>query len=129
MNVEFIWPVRVYYEDTDAGGVVYHANYLRFMERARNEWLRNMGRPIEKIVEQDKLIFVVRSVQMKFIRPARLGDTLEISAAIESQRRASMIIAQEVRLDGQVLVKAEIQLAMVSSETFRPAALPDYLKQ
>lgn len=132
MKQEFSWPVRVYYEDTDAGGVVYHANYLRFMERARNEWLRDMGWPIDQIVEQKKRLFIVRSLEMKFIRPARLGDALEVSAAIHLMKNASMRLHQEVRreYDGenQLLVRAMVELAVVSSETFKPVALPEFLK-
>ncbi len=130
---EFYWPVRVYYEDTDAGGVVYHANYLRFMERARSEWLRDLGHPIDQIVAQEKRLFVVRSLEMKFIRPAKLGELLRVSANIVEMRRASMRLKQEVRseLDGelQLCVSAEVELAMVSSETFRPVAIPNFLKQ
>lgn len=128
----FVWPVRVYYEDTDAGGVVYHANYLRFMERARSEWLRDLGHPVDQIVAQEKRLFVVRSVEMKFIRPAFLGDDLRVSAEIIETRKASMRLAQQVSsvVEGelQLRVKAIIELAMVSSETFRPVALPDFLK-
>lgn len=131
MKQAFIWPVRVYYEDTDAGGVVYHANYLRFMERARNEWLRDLGWPIDQIVEREKCMFVVRSLQMKFVRPARLGDALAVSAKIISMRKASMKIEQEVRQKkdetNELLVSSVIELATVSSETFRPVAVPEFL--
>ncbi len=129
---EFVWPVRIYYEDTDAGGVVYHANYLRFMERARNEWLRELGWPIHLLAEQSKTLFVVRTLQMKFIRPARLGDDLQVSASVMKIKKASMWLRQEVRLHhndtDDVLIKAEIELATVSSETFKPIAMPKFLK-
>ena len=129
MAAEFAWPVRVYYEDTDAGGVVYHANYLRFMERARNEWLREMGYPVEQIVRQDKKLFVVRSVEMKFIRPARLSDELQVSAEVIEAKRASMLLRQEVhRQADELLVSARVELAMVDSESFRPVRLPEYLQ-
>ena len=137
MCAEFSWPVRVYYEDTDAGGVVYHANYLRFMERARSEWLRHLGHPVDQIVEQEKRVFVVRSVEMKFVRPARLGELLQVSAQILERKRASMRLVQEVRcaatddVEGapELRVSAVIELAMVSSETFRPVAIPEFLRQ
>ena len=129
---EFVWPVRIYYEDTDAGGVVYHANYLCYMERARNEWLRDLGWPIDKIVQQYQSMFVVRSLQMKFVRPAKLGDEVLVSAKILIQKKASMRLAQEVRLNvnntSELLVKAEVELAMVSSESFRPVRMPEFLQ-
>lgn len=131
MSNKFTWQVRVYYEDTDAGGVVYHANYLRFMERARNEWLRDMGHPVEQIVEQEHKLFVVRSVQMKFVRPAKLSDVLSVSAEVVLSKRASMQIKQEVSRNAdassELLVSAIIELAMVDSERFRPVRLPEYL--
>ncbi len=127
----FCFPVRVYYEDTDAGGVVYHANYLRFMERARNEWMRDLGWPVDQLVEREKCLFVVRALNMKFIKPARLGDALMVSTNILTTKKASMQIAQEVRRDihgeNQLLVKAQVELAVVSSETFRPTRLPAFL--
>ena len=126
----FTWPVRVYYEDTAAGGVVYHANYLRFMERARNEWLRAMGHPVEQIVAQEKKLFVVRSVQIQFARPARLSDELKVSAEVVETRRASMRLRQQVaRGAGELLVSAEVELAMVDSESFRPVRLPAFLTE
>ena len=131
MSAEFVWPVRVYYEDTDAGGVVYHANFLRFMERARNEWLRQAGYPIKTIVEQCKTMFVVRSVQMKFIRPAYLDDALMMSVSVIKMKRASMLLKQQARRESEgrvtVLMQAEIELATVSSETFKPIAIPTFL--
>ena len=131
MSAKFVWPVRVYYEDTDAGGVVYHANYLRYMERARNEWLRDLGYPVERIVEQEKKLFVVRSVEMQFMRPAKLSDLLSVSAEVTISKKASMQIRQEVRRDtddsSELLVSALIGLAMVDSQRFRPVRLPDFL--
>ena len=131
MSNKFVWPLRVYYEDTDAGGVVYHANYLRYMERARNEWLRELGYPVEQIAEQEKKLFVVRSVEMKFVRPAKLSDELRVSAEILQSRKASMRIRQEVRRNSagadELLVSAVVELAMVDKESFRPVRLPDFL--
>ena len=128
-----MWPVRVYYEDTDAGGVVYHANYLRYMERARNEWLRDMGHPVEQIAEQENKLFVVRSVEMQFVRPAKLSDMLSVSAEVVVSKKASMQIKQEVRREtgdsSELLVSALIGLAMVDSERFRPVRLPEFLHE
>jgi acyl-CoA thioester hydrolase len=133
MSAKFTWPVRVYYEDTDAGGVVYHANYLRFMERARNEWLSDLGHPVEQIVEQEHKLCVVRSVQMKFVRPAKLSDVLSVSAEVVVSKRASMQIKQEVcrKADASIelLVSALVELAMVDSKHFRPVRLPEYLRE
>ena len=131
MSETFIWPVRVYYEDTDAGGVVYHANYLRFMERARNEWLRAMGYPVEQIAAEENKLFVVRSVEMTFLRPARLSDKLGVSAEVVNTRKASMQLRQEVRkgcgAGDELLVSATVELAMVDAERFRPTRLSRFL--
>lgn len=133
MNEMFNWRVRVYYEDTDAGGVVYHANYLRFMERARSEWLRDIGHPVGQIAKRDHCLFVVREVNMKFLRPAKLDDELIVGARLVATRRTSMQIEQQIWRDndesGDVLLNAMIQLVTVSSETFRPIALPRFLTQ
>lgn len=130
MGAKFTLPVRVYYEDTDAGGVVYHANYLRFMERARNEWLRSLGHPVEQIVEQEKKLFVVRSVNIKFARPARLSDELQVGTEVLEVKRASMLILQEVcGHEDELMVSAKVELAMVDSESFRPVRLPEFLQE
>ncbi|WP_417688105.1 tol-pal system-associated acyl-CoA thioesterase [Pseudidiomarina sp.] len=109
----FSWPVRVYYEDTDAGGIVYYANYLKFLERARTEWLRSLG------IEQDtwlahRLGFVVRQVTMDLIRPARFNDELRVTVVVERLKRASVVFTQQV-LDqnGTVLCQAQIKAACV----------------
>ena len=92
----FFWPVRVYYEDTDCGGVVYYANYLRFMERARTEWLRALGFEQDVLATQHGVIFAVRSVALDFIRPARFNDLLRVGAGVVERRAASLTFAQEV---------------------------------
>ncbi|MGQ4276375.1 tol-pal system-associated acyl-CoA thioesterase [Pseudidiomarina sp. E22-M8] len=110
---EFSWPIRVYYEDTDAGGIVYYANYLKFLERARTEWLRSLG------IEQDtwlqhRLGFVVRQVQMDLLRPAKFNDELRVTVVVERLRRASVEFSQQV-LDqhGTILCQAQIRAACV----------------
>lgn len=123
----FHWPVRVYWEDTDAGGVVYHAQYLAFMERARSEWMRGIGFGQELLRETHGLCFVVRSMSIDFRAPARLDDSLAVSVALAQCRGASLVFAQEVRRDGELLVGAEVKVAAVSAETFRPQAIPDAL--
>ena len=123
----FHWPVRVYWEDTDAGGVVYHAQYLAFMERARSEWMRGIGFGQELLRETYGLCFVVRSMSIDFRAPARLDDSLAVSVGLAQCRGASLVFAQEVRRDGELLVGAEVKVAAVSAETFRPQAIHDAL--
>ncbi|HVI55075.1 MAG TPA: tol-pal system-associated acyl-CoA thioesterase [Luteibacter sp.] len=120
----FSWPVRIYWEDTDAGGVVYHSNYLRFMERARTEWLRAQG--IDQVALRDatSLGFVVRDMHLDFLRPARLDDELLVSVVVKERRSASMLFDQEIVRGGTVLVRATVRAACVNLDTMRPAQIP-----
>jgi len=120
----FQHPVRVYWEDTDAGGVVYHAQYLAFMERARSEWMRALGFGQEALREAN-LCFVVRSMAVDFRMPARLDDGLSVSVRLAQCRGASLVIVQEVRRDGELLVGAEVRVAAVSADRFRPIPIPE----
>ena len=123
----FDWSVRVYYEDTDLGGVVYHANYLRFMERARTEWLRSLGFEQDRLRDRLKVQFVVVEAKVEFRRPARFNDELLVSVRPHSTGRASIEFDQDIRLaaDTSVLIgKAEIRVACVDSHSFKPKALP-----
>jgi len=122
----FDWPARVYWEDTDAGGVVYHAQYLAFMERARSEWMRATGQGQEQLRAQG-LCFVVRGMRIDFRAPARLDDLLSVSVRLVECRKASLVIAQEIRRGGHVLVAAEMRIAAVSAELFRPVPIPEPL--
>ena len=126
---EFIWPVRVYYEDTDSGGVVYYANYLKFMERARTELLRECGFEQDQLIEAEGVIFAVRHVEADYLRPARFNDALVVSASIASHGKVSMTFAQEVRLteSGQVLCRGEIKVACLDMVRFRPHPIPEKL--
>ncbi len=128
----FYWPVRVYYEDTDSGGVVYYANYLRFMERARSEWLRSLGIGQSRLMEQDGLIFVVRHVELNYLKPARFDDTLQVTVAVSGRGRASLTFDQQVLLDVEgepvVLCCGEIKIACVDAATMRPRAIPNYIQ-
>ena len=90
----FVWPVRVYYEDTDAGGVVYYANYLKFMERARTEWLRTRGFEQDVLIKEQDLVFAVRSLSIDYLRPARLDDLLQVRVTVSELRRASIVFEQ-----------------------------------
>ncbi|MDO5609927.1 MAG: tol-pal system-associated acyl-CoA thioesterase [Pseudomonadota bacterium] len=123
----FQWPVRIYWEDTDAGGVVYHAQYLAFMERARSEWMRGIGYGQELLRSEYGLAFVVRAMRIDFRAPAKLDDLLSVSVDLAQCRRASLIIAQRVERDGQLLLDAEVRIAAVSAVDFRPTAIPDAL--
>jgi acyl-CoA thioester hydrolase len=122
---EFICPVRVYYEDTDAGGVVYYANYLKFMERARTEWLRSLGFDQERVRAEEGVVFAVRRVEVDYLRPARLDDALEVGVRLAARRKASLTFEQAVRTaDGTVLVRARVRVACLDAREFRPAAIP-----
>lgn len=126
---EFVWPVRVYYEDTDSGGVVYYANYLKFMERARTELLREHGFEQDQLIEGEGAIFVVRHVDADYLHPARFNNALAVSASIISRGKVSMTFAQEVRLaeSGQVLCRGKIKIACLDTIHFRPCPIPEKL--
>ncbi len=120
----FEFPVRIYYEDTDAGGVVYHANFLRFMERARTEWLREMGYELDRLEREHGFVFAVRSTTIDFLKPAFLNDLLSIQVSIARQGKASLDINHDVYRDETLLCSARIKLAGVATDSFRPRALP-----
>jgi len=120
----FGWPVRIYWEDTDAGGVVYHANYVRFMERARTEWLRAQGIDQLALRETTSLGFVVRDMHLDFLRPARLDDELRVTVAVKERRSASMLFDQEIVRGDESLVRARVRAACVNLDTMRPAQIP-----
>lgn len=120
---------RVYWEDTDAGGVVYHARYLNFMERARSDWLLALGFPQLELRERQGCLFVVSSVSIKFLAPARLEDELAVSAAVEALRAASMRMLQQVRRgDGQLLAEGRVEIACLDVGNFRPTRMPRELR-
>lgn len=125
----FTWPVRVYWEDTDAGGVVYYANYLRFLERARSEWLRALGVEQTDLAERDGVLFVVRRVEADYLSPARYNDLLDVVCRLESLGRASLVMAQEVRRGGEILLRARVQAACVGVQGFRPARIPPHVME
>lgn len=128
---EFRWPVRVYYEDTDSGGVVYYANYLKFMERARTEWLRSRGFEQDDLRAREGVIFAVRSVHIDYLKPAHFNDQLQVVSALKQCRRASLEFYQRVeRLPAETgnkgtLCEAVVKIACIDSRTFRPRSLPD----
>ena len=121
----FRWPVRVYWEDTDAGGVVYHASYLRFMERARSEWLRGLGIDQSALKQTAGLAFLVRDMQIDFLKAALLDDELSVTVEIEERRAASILFAQTIeRADGSCLIRARVRVACVDVQRMRAAPIP-----
>jgi acyl-CoA thioester hydrolase len=124
---KFIWPVRVYYEDTDAGGVVFYANYLKFFERARTEMLRAMGYEQDELIANEGIIFVVRSVQADYLKPARFNELLQVSAEVTLVKKASLTFAQRVTRGDDVLCESIIRIACLDALTLRPKAIPENL--
>lgn len=122
----FVWPVRVYYEDTDAGGVVYHGSYLRFFERARTEWLRALGFEQDQLREAQDLLFVARQAEIRFLRPARFNDALQVSTRIAARGRASLDFAQEIHrpVDDTLCCSARFNIAAISASRQRPVRIP-----
>lgn len=123
----FSWPARVYWEDTDAGGVVYHAQYLAFLERARTEWLRARGHGQELLRTRHDLVFAVREMKIDFRLPARLDDALEVGVVLRECRRASLVLAQWIDRDGVRLLDAEVRVAALDVAEFKPKLIPDEL--
>jgi acyl-CoA thioester hydrolase len=122
--VPFSFPIRVYWEDTDAGGVVYHASYVRFLERARSEYLRDQGIGQQSLRDEEDVLLVIRDMQIDFHKPARLDDVLDVSVVISERRSASLLFEQEIVRDGQVLVRATVRAACLVASSFRPRPLP-----
>jgi acyl-CoA thioester hydrolase len=124
----FIWPVRVYYEDTDAGGIVFYANYLKFFERARTEWLRACGVDQRHLDENAGLVFVVRRTALDYTAPARLDDLLTIASRIDRLGGASVDFTQEVWRGDELLATGAIRVACVARATLKPVALPPHVQ-
>jgi acyl-CoA thioester hydrolase len=120
----FRWPVRVYWEDTDAGGIVYYANYLRFMERARSEWLRALGFEQDILRDEDGVAFVVRRVEVDYLSPARLNDQIDVSVNLHEIGRATLRVGQTLTRGGTELVRAQVALACVDAVRFKPLRIP-----
>ena len=120
----FDFPQRVYFEDTDAGGVVYHAQYVKFLERARTEWLRYLGFTNSDLERKYKMLFVVSEIAVEFVKPAKLDDAINISVAIENLGRVRVTFHQEIRRGEDILVRARITVATVAAESFKPVEIP-----
>lgn len=127
MTADFVWPLRVYYEDTDASGVSYHASYLRWFERARTEWLRARGFGQEQLRLAHGVAFTVSNLEIDYVRPARLDDQVEVVTRIGELRRVSVRFEQVLRLaggPGTLLARARVRAACVDATTFKPVVLP-----
>ena len=128
MSDPYSWPIRVYFQDTDAGGVVYHASYVNFMERARTEWLRSHGYSNADLLREFGVMFVVRSLKLDYLKPALLDDMLEVTAAVSDIGRSRLTLLQTVSREAELLTTGEIHLVCVSKEAFRPVAVPEALR-
>ena len=123
----FAWPVRVYYEDTDAGGVVYYANYLKFTERARTEWLRALGFDQTELAQREKIAFVVRSAAIEFIAPARFNDALRVSVELIKVGAGQIDLVQRVLRGDELLATVTVKIVCVRIPAMRPVRLPQPL--
>lgn len=124
--MNFNWPLRIYYEDTDSGGVVYYANYLKFMERARSEFLRHYGIEQDQLIK-DNIIFAVRRAELDYLSPARFNDELNISAKIIELKKASMLFEHKISLVSQpqnILCQGKVLVACLRADKFKPCAIP-----
>jgi acyl-CoA thioester hydrolase len=124
---EFSWRVRVYWEDTDGGGVVYYANYLKFMERARTEWLRVLGHSQAQLAAEHGYVFAVAEVRINYRKPARLDDDLLVTCTPVPEGRVSMRFQQSIMRNGTVIADGEVRVVCVDAQTFRPRALPELI--
>jgi acyl-CoA thioester hydrolase len=125
MPSAFTWTVRVYYEDTDAGGIVFYANYLKFFERARTEWLRALDVHQQALIAEHGAMFVVKSTSVDYHAPAKLDDVLELTLSIEKLGGASVLFVQQAWCGKNLLASAKVKVGCVDQATLRPRALPD----
>lgn len=129
LNDNFSLPVRVYYQDTDAGGVVYHSIYLNFLERARYEWLRALGFNVHALSEVHKILFMVRALEIEYLKPAVLDDLLQVSVAVTEVGGSRIALLQEVTCSHVKLVNATVQVVCVGAETLKPTRIPAPLRE
>ncbi len=129
-HTQFSLPVRVYFQDTDAGGVVYHGSYVNFLERARTEWLRDVcGFSNGALMKEFGAVFVVRDMKLEYLKPALLDDQLDVTAQVASMGRSSVKLVQTVRRGDELLTQAEVHLVCVSLATFKPISVPAVLRE
>ncbi|MCF6203084.1 MAG: tol-pal system-associated acyl-CoA thioesterase [Methylococcaceae bacterium] len=124
---DFQWPIRVYYEDTDAGGVVFYANYLKFFERARTEMLRYSGFEQDQLITEQRLIFVVRSVQVDYLKPACFNDSLLVNTKILMAKKVSLNFEQVITRNEEVVCKGDIRIASLDANSMKPKIIPDFI--
>ena len=122
-------PLRVYYQDTDAGGVVYHSTYLNFMERARYEWLRELGFNANALIEIHQVLFMVRSLEIEYFKPAVLDDLLQVTVAVTDMGRSRITLSQEILRNQIKLVNATIHVVCVGTERLKPVSIPVPLRE
>ena len=123
----FEWPVRIYYENTDSGGVVYHADYLKFMERARTEWLRSLGFEQDKLIADHQCIFTVSFIQLYFRKPAKFNDILLVSTCVTKLSGASFYCEQKIMRDDELLCEGTVKVACLDSDRLRPRPIPAFI--
>src|SRR5690242_18606157 len=128
MSPVFSIPIRVYYEDTDAGQVVYYANYIKFMERARTEWLRSQGFEQDELLRRDGILFAVRSAKIDFLKPARFNELLQATVQVSKRGNASITFTQQIRRDDVNLCEGEVKVACLDAATFSPCPIPTHIK-
>ncbi|QPK63751.1 tol-pal system-associated acyl-CoA thioesterase [Methylomonas sp. LL1] len=121
---QFNWPVRVYYEDTDAGGVVFYANYLKFFERARTEMLRSFGFEQDRLIAEQNVLFVVRSVSIDYLKPARFNEQIDVSAKIIENKKASLTFEQSITRQQDLLCNGKIRIACLDAKSMKPKLIP-----
>ena len=128
--MQFVWPIRVYYEDTDAGGVVFYANYLRFMERARTEWLRTLGFEQDALMDDPGIVFAVRRTEVDYLAPARFNEQLSVRSRIAEKGGATLTFEQQIvrDQDQQLLCKGLVKVACLDKDSLRPARIPADLR-
>lgn len=124
MSSVFTWPIRIYYEDTDAGGIVFYANYLKFFERARTEWLRATGVDQHALAQEEQAMFVVRHAGIDYHAPAKLDDVLNLTLSIEKIGGASVLFVQQAWRGDVLLASARVKVGCVHTQTLRPRSLP-----
>jgi acyl-CoA thioester hydrolase len=128
-RVMFQWNTRVYFEDTDSGGVVYHANYLKFMERARTEWLRSLGLNQAKLKQEEKVMFVVRKINIQYKIPARFNDELVVHTDRTKTTDYSIILKQNIFRDTELITQGQVEIVCINSNLFKPMRIPKMTKQ
>lgn len=128
-RVIFEWDVRVYFEDTDSGGVVYHANYLKFMERARTEWIRNFGLNQTKLKQEDKVMFVVRKIDIQYKIPARFNDELIVQTNCIRATNYSLMLKQNILRGKEIITEGKVEIVCISADFFKPVRIPKIAKQ